>query len=147
MENFLQENWSRNVILPMLIISLLGNAYFLLNMRSSDLEKDAFCAQFKEQAADRIRTYYTNGDVISMYPDEIFFSKKENSCIALWSNIETNENGIFTLKVIFDAITNKDLFSATQYFFNEGSIGLKPDETNAFNEEQYNKMLHELRAQ
>lgn len=95
-----------------LLLSLLLNGYFL-SKSESVLEKNAFCAQFKEQVAKRISTYYLNKDEENIYPNEIFYSKSRKSCIALWTNIKFYSGGYNTTEVILDPVTNEEILSLT----------------------------------
>jgi predicted phosphodiesterase len=95
-----------------LILSLgLNMFYFSKSDSDSDLKKRAFCSEFKEQASKRIDTWYSNGDQINIYPSEIFYSPVEDTCIAVWGNLESLPNGTSQAYVIFDAISNQDYFS------------------------------------
>ncbi len=139
----------KTLIVGILIgVLLMAGAWWFASSKDDDAElfaNNERCAEFKEQAANRIRTYYTNGDVDNVYPDEIFYSQKAKSCIVLWTHSEYNENGRFVLKVIFDAVTNKDLYSETLAYYIEGPIGTQPDEYNADIQKRYDDLLNNLR--
>ena len=134
-----------NFLPIILIVSILLNFYFLYS--NSSLEKKKFCAQFKDQVADRIRTYYTNGDTENVYPAEIFYSKKIGSCVAVWEDYETNPagNGYTIHRAIIDAITNKGIYSEDFFHFNDQDL---KEEQTFYNKQKmdfYNYTLEKLR--
>lgn len=135
-------------ILSVLTLSLIINGYFLL-YSNSKIKNNTFCSQFNEQVSKRIKTNYTNGDVKNVYPDEIFFSKKADSCIAIWQNTEVNyaNNGTNTQYVIIDAITNENIFSSTTFNFNDIKYNeeLNLKESNNETVEAYYKKIKELK--
>lgn len=129
----------QQIILVLLAVSIGLNLFLLLSSGDSKLEKKAFCAQYNEAASKQITTYYSDGDVDNIYPKEIFYSPSKNTCIALWSDVTTNEVGVFTTEVIFDAITNKNYFHYLYSYYNEN-----PERSNN-NRSNYNTLLEELR--
>lgn len=140
----------KKVILPLFLISVLFNFYLLLKSTDNlSFKKDAFCAEFKKQASERIRTYYANTDVVNIYPDEIFYSESKGSCVALWSNTERNpaQNGRSTTKVIFNPVTNYELFSESLVYFDDKELEKRLDliNTNTESRKRYEEMLRELR--
>jgi hypothetical protein len=100
------------ILILLLLLSLAGNIFLLSS--SGGLDKSVFCSKFNEQASKRIRTYYTNGDEINVYPNEIFYSPVIKSCIAVWDNIRFSLTGSESRHyAIFDAVTNKHYFGTT----------------------------------
>ena len=95
-----------------LMLSIALNVFYF-SQTESDLENRAFCSQFKEQASKRINTWYSNGDQTNIYPSEIFYSSVEDTCIAVWKNIEILPGGTSQPHAIFDAISNQEYFSGT----------------------------------
>lgn len=127
------------------MISLITNFYFFYS--NSSLERKKFCTQFKDQVADRIRTYYTNGDTDNIYPAEIFYSRKIDSCVAVWEDYEINPagNGHMVHKAIIDAITNKGIYSDDLFYFNDSVLR---EEQAVYNKQKidfYNETLEKLR--
>lgn len=139
------KSFAKKYNLTILIISLIVNVVFTISYFSSDLKKNAFCADYKEQASKRIETYYSDGTIDNIYPDEIFYSKKQKSCIAVWSGYQVNPagNGYTVSKVIFDAITNKNIFSDTVFRFNDPT--LNNSDMNTRVEIVFDETLEELR--
>jgi hypothetical protein len=135
----------KKLIPLILVLSLITNVVLLVYPFDSKLKTNSFCAGFKEQASARIRTYYSDGSLDNIYPDEIFYSKKKESCIAVWSGYQTNlaSNGHTVIKVIFDAITNKDIFSDSIFQFND--LSLNNNEMNNQVRSSFDRTLEELR--
>ncbi|MFA6325342.1 MAG: hypothetical protein WCX46_03915 [Candidatus Paceibacterota bacterium] len=144
MKKFIKENWFK---LGILTLCLLFGVIFLLFFSSSNLKKDALCAGFKEQATDRIRTWYADGDVNNLYPNEIFYSKKKNRCIVLWRSLERNpaDNGYSDTKVIFDPITNEDIYSHTFYNFDDKKLNEGNLETDLNSKLYYEELLRNIK--
>lgn len=143
------KNWLNiKIVAVILALSLLANMYFILK-GDSMLEKNAFCAQFKEQVAKRVSTYYTNGDVTNIYPNEIFYSKSRGSCIALWVDTETSPagNSLITSKVILDPITNDEIFSESfLHYFKVADNTTDVVEMNLANEKRYSDLIAKLKG-
>ena len=131
MEKFIKENWFK---LGILVIFLICGILFLIFFSDSNLKKDAFCAGFKEQATERIRTWYASGDTNNISPKEIFYSKKNKQCIVLWDNIERTpaDNGWTITKVIFDPITNENIYSHNSFYFDDKELN---EDTYSFYED------------
>lgn len=136
------------ILSVLLVLSLAANGYFFAT-RDTQLKKDAFCAQYKEQAAKRVSTYYTNGDILNIYPSEIFYSKSRQACIAIWTDIETNPagNGYSENRAIFDPITNDELYSANLVHFYNSKDNTELEKINKNRDEQYSKLRLELKGQ
>ncbi len=133
--------------LPIVLVISLSLNVFLLFFSGASLKNNAFCAEFKNQASERIRTYYTSGDIDNVYPDEIFYSKKRGSCVVLWNGYESNPagNGYTITKVIFDAVTNESIFSETFFYFYDAEYQKEQGEQNIYKQETYNRFLGEVR--
>lgn len=144
MKKFIKQNWFK---LGILILCLLFGVGFLISFSSSNLKKDAFCAGFKEQAADRIRTWYADPDVNSVYPNEIFYSKKKNRCIVIWESFERNpaDNGYAETKVIFDPITNENIYSETFYHFDDEKSNERNLEADLKSKSYYEELLRDIK--
>ena len=140
----MKEITNKNIIFFALAISVVLNI-FLFFSSSSSLEKNAFCAEFKEQSANRIRTYYSDGSLENIYPDEIFYSKKRKGCVAVWSGAHNNlaNNGYHINKVIFDPITNEEIFSDIEFYFTDKTSNNYEANTKVIIE--FGKTLKELR--
>ncbi|QSH39356.1 hypothetical protein JXR01_03610 [Candidatus Kaiserbacteria bacterium] len=92
---------------------LLDSSIFGLG--EAGFSKKVSCSSFKEQAESRIKDYYAPSEVVSYTPDEIFFSTSKETCIAAWSGDWLNENGMFKQVAIFDAVSNRDIYSDMVY--------------------------------
>lgn len=134
-----------DILKILLIISLFFNLYFIYS--SYSLKRKEFCSKFKDQVADRIRTYYTDGDIDNIYPDEIFYSRSKSSCIALWSGHQNNPagNGYSITNVVFDAISNENIYSDTLYYFDDGKLKEENVLYNNQKIEYYRNLLKDLR--
>jgi len=134
-----------NKYLPILLAtSIVFNIAFLYTTHSSTLEKDSFCASFKNQATERIRSWYADENSNNTQPTEIFYSKKKGGCIALWSGISTNpaNNGYTKNKAVFDPITNREIFSTTLFYFDD--ISLNPEGQN-YNLQAFDELVGTFR--
>lgn len=136
----------KKIIPVILIISIFLNIYLIFFGSNKKLENNAFCAQFKEQASERIRTYYTDGSIANTYPDEIFYSNSRNTCIAVWTGIQNNydNNGNIQKKVIFDAVTNENIFSGETYRFYDEFLNKQFNDNNAEVLLRYYELLNEV---
>jgi len=144
MKKFIKENWFK---LGILAICLVCGIIFLVLFFGSNLKNDAFCAGFKDQATDRIRTWYADGDVNNLYPNEIFYSKKKYRCIVIWRSLERNpaDNGYTDTKVIFDPVTNEEIYSHTFFNFDDNKLNERNLETDLNFKLFYEEILKDIR--
>lgn len=127
------------------IALMAGIAIGMWYSGDTKFDRQVACAEFKDSAERRIRDYYAPEEVNNHTPNEIFYSAKRDSCVALWEGSFTNENGIFTQKAIFDAITNEDLFS--NLFWYEGRASDENKQVQAAMNTRYFEVLREVRGE
>lgn len=142
MNKFIRNNWFKLGILILCSALLL-----LLFISNYSFKKDTLCAEFKEQAADRIRAWYADGDTNNLQPNEIFYSKKKNRCIAIWENIQRNpaDNGYDETKVIFDPVTNEEIYSHHFYNFDDIKLNELKLETDLNSRLLFEELLKEIK--
>lgn len=133
-----------HTIVVALLVSITMNIYLIQRSDRSEIEMKAFCAGFKNQASNRINTYYNNGDVVGKLPNEIFYSKTAESCVAIWNSFDFQPEGNAERKIIFDAITNIEYFSTTLYIPRDASAD--SIERYQTNKDEYDTKLQKLKG-
>lgn len=103
-------------IASLILATIVGITQILIQVFDFHPTESHDCSKYTAQAERRIQDYYSSPTVKNHTPNEIFFSKAYKTCVAVWGGIDLNAMGGFTdTKVIFDAQTNKEIFSATFY--------------------------------
>ena len=132
------------VLIGLLLASIAGNIYFVF-IYTNILKSDAFCAEYKNDASNRIKTYYAPQNEENIYPKEIFWSKKKDSCVAVWENYNYLPGGVIETKTIFNPITNEEIISLSINYNLDMSRMNDRDESDNLRIQTYLKTLSDLK--